>query len=439
MEVKYYKDFRNNYLILKSQETKENTYQCKMITENRISGFLPCKERHINGEKLLYYDISSKQSLQNFCEAGYVTMDFLKRLFRQLQILREEMAEYLLAENCLLLKPEFVFMEPEKGDFSFVYFPYEPEENYMYSFMEVLTGWIDSSDEEALNVSYRILQLMEREQFVLDEVLQWFADEYAPENDPISLTGHPQEGNTNWDEEERFSLEEENQRIPSPGNKSRDLADKLAGSMVGMLLLVLVVLFFLYKNYFFAGEAVILFYVLLAIVLILLALSVGYMLFGKIIKADKGKQKSAFEAEECDKYKESPFYEEMEEFREPIPSCAEKSKASTRIGNTVFIPWTENCENKLYGCGKGNKHHIDLSKLPLTVGKLAGSVDMVIPDAGISRRHVRFFRDGNRICMTDLNSTNGTFLNGLRLEPNMTEVLEPGDEIRLGKLKFIYR
>ena len=64
MEVKYYKDFRNNYLILKSQETKENTYQCKMITENRISGFLPCKERHINGEKLLYYDISSKQSLQ---------------------------------------------------------------------------------------------------------------------------------------------------------------------------------------------------------------------------------------------------------------------------------------------------------------------------------------------------------------------------------------
>lgn len=41
--------------------------------------------------------------------------------------------------------------------------------------------------------------------------------------------------------------------------------------------------------------------------------------------------------------------------------------------------------------------------------------------------------------MTDLNSTNGTFKNGLRLTPNTSEILEPGDEIRLGKLKFVYR
>ena len=75
----------------------------------------------------------------------------------------------------------------------------------------------------------------------------------------------------------------------------------------------------------------------------------------------------------------------------------------------------------------------------MTVGKLAGSVDMVINDQSISRRHVKFAREGNRVCMTDLNSTNGTFKNGLRLQPNASEILEPGDEIRLGKLKFIYR
>ena len=99
----------------------------------------------------------------------------------------------------------------------------------------------------------------------------------------------------------------------------------------------------------------------------------------------------------------------------------------------------ENCENKLYGVGKSNKNHIDLNRLPLTVGKLAGSVDMVIEDQSISRRHARFFREGNRVYMSDLNSTNGSFKNGVRLLPNASEVLEPGDEIRLGKLKFIYR
>ena len=126
-------------------------------------------------------------------------------------------------------------------------------------------------------------------------------------------------------------------------------------------------------------------------------------------------------------------------YQSTIISEKVQEQAKQAYGNTIFIPWIENCENKLYGTGKGNKNHIDLNRLPLTVGKLAGSVDMVIDDQSISRRHAKFIRDGNKIYMTDLNSTNGTFKNGLRLLPNTSEVLEPGDEIRLGKLKFIYR
>ena len=116
-----------------------------------------------------------------------------------------------------------------------------------------------------------------------------------------------------------------------------------------------------------------------------------------------------------------------------------QERAGSAHGNTIFIPWVENGENKLYGVGKGNKNHIDLSRLPLTAGKLAGSVDIVINDQSVSRRHVKFAREENKVYMTDLNSTNGTFKNGLRLEPNTSVLLEPGDEIRLGKLKFVYR
>lgn len=106
---------------------------------------------------------------------------------------------------------------------------------------------------------------------------------------------------------------------------------------------------------------------------------------------------------------------------------------------TVFIPWTENCENKLYGSGKGNKYHIDLVKTPLTVGKMTGAVDMVIPDGSLSRMHAKFIRTQNRYYMVDLNSTNGCFINGRRLAPNEQVQIEAGDEIGLGKLKFIYR
>lgn len=59
------------------------------------------------------------------------------------------------------------------------------------------------------------------------------------------------------------------------------------------------------------------------------------------------------------------------------------------------------------------------------------AADIKIEDPFVSRRHVslRVLPDGH-VRMTDLDSTNGTFVNGHKLE---TRVLEPGDEIRLGE------
>ena len=49
-EVKYYKDYRHNYLILKDNGClSENVYQRKMVSENKIRGLLDSQERFING------------------------------------------------------------------------------------------------------------------------------------------------------------------------------------------------------------------------------------------------------------------------------------------------------------------------------------------------------------------------------------------------------
>ena len=49
---------------------------------------------------------------------------------------------------------------------------------------------------------------------------------------------------------------------------------------------------------------------------------------------------------------------------------------------------------------------------------------IVLSDQSVSRLHARISRDGNRFFITDLNSTNGTFRNGMRLEPNASEIIE---------------
>lgn len=60
-------------------------------------------------------------------------------------------------------------------------------------------------------------------------------------------------------------------------------------------------------------------------------------------------------------------------------------------------------------------------------------------DRGVSRTHavLRFAEEG--IYLTDLNSANGTYLNGTRIAPNEPKILKDNDELRLGTLPIIIR
>ncbi len=53
---------------------------------------------------------------------------------------------------------------------------------------------------------------------------------------------------------------------------------------------------------------------------------------------------------------------------------------------------------------------------------------------GVSREHARISRRGSTVVIEDLGSTNGTLLNGERLDPYMPEPLKHGDQLQLGKL-----
>jgi pSer/pThr/pTyr-binding forkhead associated (FHA) protein len=59
-------------------------------------------------------------------------------------------------------------------------------------------------------------------------------------------------------------------------------------------------------------------------------------------------------------------------------------------------------------------------------------------EAGVGRRHAQLIIQGNQVFIEDLNSVNGTVLNKQRVSPGSPQALTDGDEIRLGKLVFVY-
>lgn len=430
-ETKYYKDYRHNYMILKGEDFAPNIYQCKMVTENTIAGLLPCQEKHINGEILLYYEITSKQTLAGVYETARISMEQLRKLFVQLKMTWEEMSRYLLDERGLVLRPEYIYVDVETGDMLFLYYPFASEENYIKSLLEFLIERIDNEDRQAVEVTYKMYELVEKEQFVLDEVLQWFEQDYEePEESGNSKFIHGDSIEEIYDRVENEYLSVSN------GEKNQTVRKKYKAFLVGLLVGILgaVILLYLFMNYDLGQKETIYFYAALAADIIVILVSFCGWCYEKYLKSFLlGDTKRVWRRRSGGKQTEETPYQNTEAYERA------QGKEEAAYGNTVFIPWAESRENKLYGMGKGNKNHIDLNQLPITVGKLAGSVDVVIADQSISRRHVKFMREGNNVHMTDLNSTNGTFKNGFRLEPNTSEMIEPGDEIRLGKLKFIYR
>jgi len=71
---------------------------------------------------------------------------------------------------------------------------------------------------------------------------------------------------------------------------------------------------------------------------------------------------------------------------------------------------------------------------PVTVIGRRGDCDLRIPLHEASRKHCRLIIDGDEVRIEDLGSSNGTFVNGKRIQ---SAVLHPGDSIHIGSTPFI--
>lgn len=82
---------------------------------------------------------------------------------------------------------------------------------------------------------------------------------------------------------------------------------------------------------------------------------------------------------------------------------------------------------------------VSLEQDTYTIGKKRGEADLVLEEPSVSRLLQRIVKETDGYYLEDMNSTNGTLKNGLRLQPYEKRKLEEGDEITFGKRILIYR
>ncbi len=80
---------------------------------------------------------------------------------------------------------------------------------------------------------------------------------------------------------------------------------------------------------------------------------------------------------------------------------------------------------------------ISVTKDEFVLGKKVGQVDGVISfNDKISRVHCKINRNGSYYTITDLHSANGTYVNHVRLQPDVAQPIKNGDVIRLANSDF---
>ncbi len=87
---------------------------------------------------------------------------------------------------------------------------------------------------------------------------------------------------------------------------------------------------------------------------------------------------------------------------------------------------------------KNTGETVFLTKFPFYVGSLPGYMDYVIKEETVSRFHGKLLKKGEEIYLTDLNSTNGTQVNGQVLEVQEQVKLKEGDRVLFADAEYVF-
>lgn len=468
LEARYFKDYKHNYMILPCRQQAETSYQCRLLTSGRIEGILRGSLRHVNGESYFYYDISSRATLEGLYRGRKMNAQQIGDLFEQLYGIYCGLGDCFMEESRLVFLPEHIYYDMSCKKYIGLYYPdYETDKPYE-ALMDFLLEHLDGGDERLADCIYTIYERMEESSFSLRDALLLLgeAGRDASENEAGKIVAFPR---LSADSGEEAVMPEVAPAFAAEGDKEDEgmlFAEEKASSPAKKKPLFYTVLSlfsvlgiagitYIYASYDLSEQEIMTLLGCGGLLAVCLLVGVIGTIRGGVREVKRGrgmedaepflKEESFYPAEETPISLEEVLSRKMD-----IGPAAGMKNASLQASfpvreeaddyaATVFFDIAQTIEYKLYALDKKNKKHISLDKFPYTVGKMAGCVDCALADDSVSRIHARFEKAGDRILLTDMNSTNGTYRNGLRMQPQETVEIEPGDEIRFGNLNYCFR
>lgn len=444
VQFTYQRNLNHTYLVYE-QVLNEYNYEMQMLINNRIPGLLACHMQKVDGKIYLYYDISSKQSIEQMFEKTKIDYSLLKALFFQIKNLLFQLEEYLLPSKFLLMVPQMIYMNPEQQKFYFCLVLQEQNiEMPFQKLLEFILKYVDYNDEKAVAAAYACYKQLNQENASFGKIYEEVFEErkvqeeseavkddvYEEVSEEIKRDNRFEEQKMKPADEEIFLEEEENNlaidflRAVKEGLENRTVKSILFMMFLGMVVIVIAGCFYQ------VGKEK------------LLAAVLADIIIGIYVLYRRQKQPQyAAPQEDADflmiKQPESIYQSDMVEDIEP-ETIREVKEEKPVYGETVLMESPDRKFARRLEPSDKQFSTFSIQTYPFVIGKLEGAVDGIVKHETVSRIHCRIDYEEERYYIVDLNSTNGTLVNGELLEGNKKREIHPGDVLGLGEAGYTF-
>ena len=431
IKAEYIRNLNRNFVRVRLDEQPDRKrYQYCIMDRGGLKHLLQCGHESIDGENYLYYDISSVQNVKQLFSEKYIRREWMKDFLWGMEKLRQELDRFLLDERNVVWMPEYIFQDLEQNTFQFLYVPYYGQEGRMdCSFERILEFWVERGnyeDEALVEFIYHAYEqyMQIGQNYLGKQIFDDFKKVLA--KNPLTVG---KENSALSGEKGDSDIPEDKKDSVRPGSKGKlsipeDEKDTIRPGRKGNPIL--------HDNKRNRKVA---------------TNEIGEDMESKAVDhfTEKRGVRFFFEGRRRKQEEKNLYREEMRRMINGYAVCEEtpyEGKKNTgseqeEFGRTIYLEEETEVTHGLYT--ERGEMVVRIDKFPFVLGKRREDVDYVLSDYTGSRVHARFIKEQEDIYIEDLNATNGTFKNGLRLQPYEKRKLAPDDTLRFGKSTYIYK
>lgn len=492
MKSEYKRDMNHNYLILTGEDVIDtDSYQVRMIVANAVPDLLQCRIQGIDGKFMVYYDVTSRHSLTALFEDRKLRIEELQVILGGFIQVMEEMSEYLLNPCQLILEPEYIYMDSEKKNVRFCYLPgfHGEVQKQFQNLAEYFLPKLDHEDGKAVMLGYGVYRRALEDSFHLEHIKEeLYKVREGKESDfmdyekkivqqPEKIDSGKEEQQKelwesgSWERENNVNSEKKIQKRRSEKkDKTKKTKDvkiwKSVAGFAGALLILLGITTGMAGGYLPRVSTEI----LLGVILLLMVLG---MLVYILLKKVSGNEQKKSDIEEKVQSTDERYNRQKEmmlktceagEKKNRMEEAAVAGEGITEKRNPVSEKITKDVEKRkkteevsegfgetmvlssgavkgpatLVSREPGELATIYLDQDITVIGKLKTAADAVINVPTVSRIHAKIRRRDGEYYLTDLNSRNGTSVNGQMLKTGEDYFLKDEDEVDFAQARYIF-